>query len=125
MRATLPSMRILMNSNCSGVRFSGRDEYSCSSTCSIMSRPPRKLPLTCVKQRLERTNLHATTAELHPSEQRMDACANGLLLERLGLPVVALLRAILRTSSGFLVLHFRLRVCWATTFLSRTGCTAW
>src|SRR4029077_12975441 len=94
---------------------------SCSSTGSIMSRPPRKLPLTCVKQRLERTNLHATTAELHRSEQRMDACANGLLLERLGMPVAALLRAILRTSSGFLVLHFRLRVCWATTFLSRNG----
>ena len=22
-------------------------------------------------------------------------------------------------------LHFRLRVCWAATFLSRAGCTAW
>jgi alpha-galactosidase len=31
----------------------------------------------------------------------MDACANGLLLERLGLTVAALLRAILCTSSGF------------------------
>src|SRR3984893_15146289 len=125
MRATLPSMRILMNSNCSGVRFSGRDEYSCSSTCSIMSRPPRKLPLTCVKQRLERTNLHATTAELHPSEQRMDACANGLLLERLGLAVVAFLRHFRFRSQGYFVLHFSLRGWWATAFFSRTGCTAW
>jgi hypothetical protein len=31
----------------------------------------------------------------------MDACANGLLLKRLDLPVAVLLRAILRTSSGF------------------------
>ena len=52
----------------------------------------------------------------------MDACANGLLLKRLDLPVTVLLRAILRTASGFPpVLHFRLQVCWATTFLSRGG----
>lgn len=55
----------------------------------------------------------------------MDSCANGLLLERLDLPVAVLLRAILRTSRSFPVLHFRLQLCWATTFLSRAGYTAW
>ena len=69
--------------------------------------------------------MHATTAELHGSEQRMDACANGLLLERLDLPVAVLLRAILRTSGGFPGITFPFTGMLSYDFLVLRGCATW